>query len=75
MPRVSRLCERWRKATGSESEGAEAPSSKWGHVKKVGQVNANGRVETKKVRRVKEVDWPVTVVDTRAKRIARNLWG
>jgi hypothetical protein len=44
-------------------------------AKNVGQVNANGRVETKKMRRVKEVDWPVTVVDTRAKRIARNLWG
>jgi hypothetical protein len=41
-----------------------------------GQVNKyTGRVETRKVRRVREVDWPVTVVDTRAKRVARSLWG
>lgn len=41
-----------------------------------GQVNEyTGRVETRTVRRVREVDWPVTRVDTRAKRIARGLWG
>jgi hypothetical protein len=45
-------------------------------AKKVGQVNENtGRVETGRVRRIKEVDWPVTRNDTRAKRIARKLWG
>lgn len=45
-------------------------------AKKVGQVNENtGRVETRKVRRVKEVAFPVTMNDTRAKRIARSLWG
>jgi hypothetical protein len=45
-------------------------------AKKVGQVNENtGRVETRKVGRVKVVDWPVTRNDTRAKRIARSLWG
>jgi hypothetical protein len=41
-----------------------------------GQVNENtGRVETRRVRRVKEVDWPVTRVDTGAKRIKRALVG
>lgn len=40
-----------------------------------GQVNDDGRVESKKVKRAREVDWPVTVVDTRGKRIARKLWG
>lgn len=41
-----------------------------------GQINeATGSVERKKVARAKQVDFPVTVVDTRAKRIARNLWG
>lgn len=44
-------------------------------ARKVGQVNEDGRVETRKVKRVREVDWPVTVVDTRGKRIARKLWG
>jgi hypothetical protein len=45
-------------------------------AKRVGQVNeSTGRVEARKVRRIKEVDLPVTVVDTRAKRIARSLWG
>ncbi|MBW8792146.1 MAG: hypothetical protein JF597_00645 [Streptomyces sp.] len=45
-------------------------------AKKIGQVNENtGRVETRKMRRTKEVDFPVTVVKTRAQRIARNLWG
>jgi hypothetical protein len=45
-------------------------------AKKVGQLNEDtGRVETRRVRRVKEVDWPVTRVDTRRKRIARSLWG
>jgi hypothetical protein len=34
-----------------------------------------GKVESRKVRKVKEVDFPVTVVNTRAKRIARSLWG
>lgn len=45
-------------------------------AKTVGQVNeGTGRVQKRKVRRVREVDFPVTRVDTRAKRIARSLWG
>ena len=41
-----------------------------------GQVNEDtGRVEERRVRRVREVDWPVTVVKTRRQRIARKLWG
>lgn len=45
-------------------------------AKKIGQVNENtGRVETRKVRRVREVNLPVTIVDTRLKRIIRNLVG
>jgi hypothetical protein len=41
-----------------------------------GQVNEDtGRVETRRVRRVREVDFPVTRVDTKAKKIARALWG
>lgn len=45
-------------------------------AKKVGQVNENtGRVETRKVRKAKEVEFPVTYVTTRRQRIARNLWG
>jgi hypothetical protein len=34
-----------------------------------------GKVESRKVRRTREVDFPVTIVDSRAKRIARSLWG
>jgi hypothetical protein len=45
-------------------------------AKKVGQVNEKtGKVETGKVRRAKQVEWPVTHVTTRRQRIARNLWG
>jgi hypothetical protein len=45
-------------------------------AKKVGQVNEKtGKVETGKVRKVKEVEFPVTYVTTRRQRIARNLWG
>jgi hypothetical protein len=45
-------------------------------AKKVGQVNEDtGRVETRRVRQVREVDWPVTRVTTRRQRIARSLWG
>lgn len=41
-----------------------------------GQVNeATGRVETRRVRRVKEVDFPVTVVDTAWKRFKRKAVG
>jgi hypothetical protein len=45
-------------------------------AKKVGQVNEKtGKVETGKVRRVKQVEWPVTYVKTRRQRIARKMWG
>ncbi|WP_199513899.1 hypothetical protein [Nucisporomicrobium flavum] len=45
-------------------------------TKKVGQVNEDtGRVEQRTVRRIRQVDWPVTVVTSRRQRIARNLWG
>jgi hypothetical protein len=45
-------------------------------AKKVGQVNEkSGKVETGKVSRIKEVEFPVTYVKTRTQRIARNLWG
>lgn len=45
-------------------------------AKKVGQVNEDtGRVETRRVRRVREVDFPVTVVDTRWKRFKRKAVG
>jgi hypothetical protein len=45
-------------------------------AKKVGQVNENtGRVEMGRVRRIREVDWPVTVVDTRWKRFKRKAVG
>lgn len=44
-------------------------------AREVGQVNDRGWVETRKVKRVKEVAFPVTRVDTRGKRIARSLWG
>jgi hypothetical protein len=45
-------------------------------ARKQGQVNEDtGRVETRKVRKAKEVDWPVTVVDTRWKRIKRAAVG
>jgi hypothetical protein len=41
-----------------------------------GQLNENTRrVETRKVRRAKEVELPVTVVDTRWKRIKRAAVG
>jgi hypothetical protein len=41
-----------------------------------GQVNEDtGRVESRKVRRVREVDFPVTVVDTRWKRFKRAAVG
>jgi hypothetical protein len=45
-------------------------------AKKVGQVDVRtGRVETGRVRRVKEVDFPVTLVLTRRQRMMRNLIG
>jgi len=45
-------------------------------AKRVGQVNEDtGRVEVRRVRRVKEVDFPVTIVDTRGKRFLRALKG
>jgi hypothetical protein len=45
-------------------------------AKKIGQLNANtGRVETRKVRRVREVNFPVTLVLTRGQRIKRALIG
>lgn len=45
-------------------------------AKKVGQVNEDtGRVEIRNVHRVRQRDWPVTIVDTRGKRLARKLWG
>lgn len=34
-----------------------------------------GKVVTYKAKKIKEVDFPVTIVDTKAKRIARALWG
>jgi hypothetical protein len=41
-----------------------------------GQVNENtGRVESKKVAKAKRGDFDITIIDTKAKRIARNLWG
>lgn len=40
-----------------------------------GQVNENGRVETRRVSRAREVNFPVTVVDTRWKRIKRAAVG
>lgn len=41
-----------------------------------GQLNENtGRVESRPVRKAKEVDFPVTIVNTRAKRFWRNLAG
>jgi hypothetical protein len=44
-------------------------------AKKIGQVNESTRkVETGKPRKVKEVPWPVTRVDTRWKKIRRALW-
>lgn len=43
-------------------------------AKKVGQLNeSTGRVESRKVRRVREVEFPVTTVTTRAQRIKRAL--
>jgi hypothetical protein len=43
-------------------------------AKRVGKVNEKtGKVETGKVRRVKEVEWPVTHVKTRTQRIMRKL--
>ena len=45
-------------------------------AKSVGQVNVStGKVETRKVKKVKEVNLPITIVDTPAKRVARALWG
>jgi hypothetical protein len=45
-------------------------------AKEVGQVNEDtGRVETRRVRRVREVDFPVTRNDTRARRAKRWLVG
>lgn len=40
-----------------------------------GQVNSKGKVETRRVSRTREVDFPVTVVDTRWKRIVRKAVG
>lgn len=45
-------------------------------AKTEGRVNeSTGKVETGKVRKVKEVDFPVTVVDTAWKRFKRNAVG
>ncbi|MEU4424823.1 hypothetical protein AB0F81_29745 [Actinoplanes sp. NPDC024001] len=45
-------------------------------ARKVGQVNeATGRVESRTVHRITEVEWPVTRVMTRRQRLARSLWG
>ena len=45
-------------------------------AKKVGQVNENtGKVEVSKPRKAKEVDFPVTVLDTAWKRFKRNAVG
>ena len=42
----------------------------------VGQVNeSTGRVETRRVARVREIYWPVTRVDTRWKRFKRKAVG
>jgi hypothetical protein len=43
-------------------------------AKKVGQVNeSTGRVETRRIGRTREVDFPVTIVDTRWKRFKRKV--
>lgn len=45
-------------------------------AKKIVELDGDtGRTEIKLVRQVREVDWRVTVVDNRRKRIARSLWG
>uniref|UniRef100_UPI003F49894A hypothetical protein n=1 Tax=Actinoplanes sp. CA-151224 TaxID=3239904 RepID=UPI003F49894A len=51
-------------------------------AKRVGEMRTNSygevtsrQVHTRKVGRIKEVDWPVTLVLTRGQRIARKLWG
>jgi hypothetical protein len=45
-------------------------------AKKIGQVNeGTGRVESRKVARSREVEFPVTHVTTRAQRIKRALIG
>jgi hypothetical protein len=45
-------------------------------AKKVGQVNeSTGRVETRRVKKAREADFDITIIDSRRKRIARNLWG
>jgi hypothetical protein len=40
-----------------------------------GQVNETGKVETRRVARVREVDFPVTIVDTPWKRLVRKAVG
>jgi hypothetical protein len=44
-------------------------------AKTCGQVNDAGKVESRKVRAAKQVDFPTKTYDTRGKRIARALWG
>lgn len=45
-------------------------------AKTQGQLNeSTGRVETRRVEQAKEVDWPVTIADTRWKRIKRAAVG
>lgn len=45
-------------------------------AKKVGQLNeSTGRVESRKVGRAREVDFPITTVTTRVQRIKRALVG
>lgn len=45
-------------------------------AKRVGQVNEDtGKVESRSVRRIKQVDFPVTIVDTRWKRFKRAAVG
>jgi hypothetical protein len=57
--------EALRKANRLQS-AAPGPEGRQVMAKKVGQVNEKtGKVETGKVRRVKEVEWPVTHVTTR----------
>jgi len=44
-------------------------------AKTVGGLDEAGRIRTGEVRRVRQVSLPVTIINTRWKRIARNLWG
>jgi hypothetical protein len=44
-------------------------------AKKITELTDDGKVVTYKPKRVKQVNFPVTIVDTRAKKIARALWG